>query len=103
MDALFQVSTETEHFCTVARLVLDLWLFLKLRHTNILIRKTFYLFATKVIINPNFEVAESDFTNNGVRCNCKYDGNRIWLHKCHFGKFGGPLLCGLTVGGGAGE
>ncbi|XP_066505263.1 lysyl oxidase homolog 3A [Hoplias malabaricus] len=42
-------------------------------------------YMLQVIINPNFEVAETDFTNNGMRCNCKYDGNRIWLHKCHIG------------------
>ncbi|KAL0176333.1 hypothetical protein M9458_028663, partial [Cirrhinus mrigala] len=27
-----------------------------------------------------------DFTNNAMRCNCKYDGNHVWLHKCHLGE-----------------
>ncbi|XP_053486626.1 lysyl oxidase homolog 3A-like [Ictalurus furcatus] len=42
-------------------------------------------YILQVILNPNFEVAESDFTNNAKRCNCKYDGHRIWLHPCHLG------------------
>ncbi|KAF4091413.1 hypothetical protein AMELA_G00036650 [Ameiurus melas] len=42
-------------------------------------------YILQVILNTNFEVAESDFTNNAMRCNCKYDGHRIWLHQCHLG------------------
>uniref|UniRef100_A0A8C5FS37 Lysyl oxidase homolog n=1 Tax=Gadus morhua TaxID=8049 RepID=A0A8C5FS37_GADMO len=43
-------------------------------------------YILQIVINPNFEVAESDFTNNAMKCNCKYDGHRIWLHNCHNGK-----------------
>ncbi|XP_066575806.1 lysyl oxidase homolog 3A isoform X3 [Amia ocellicauda] len=42
-------------------------------------------YILQIVINPNYEVAESDFTNNGMKCNCKYDGHRIWLHNCHIG------------------
>lgn len=50
------------------------------------------------MINPNFEVAESDFTNNAMKCNCKYDGHRIWVHSCHIGNSLGHSA-GLRVEG----
>uniref|UniRef100_A0A8C6SN85 Lysyl oxidase homolog n=1 Tax=Neogobius melanostomus TaxID=47308 RepID=A0A8C6SN85_9GOBI len=42
-------------------------------------------YILQIVINPNHEVAESDFSNNAMKCNCKYDGHRIWLHNCHTG------------------
>ncbi|XP_030626524.1 lysyl oxidase homolog 3B isoform X2 [Chanos chanos] len=42
-------------------------------------------YILQVVINPNFEVSESDFTNNAMKCSCKYDGHRIWVHNCHIG------------------
>uniref|UniRef100_A0A8C2B971 Lysyl oxidase homolog n=1 Tax=Cyprinus carpio TaxID=7962 RepID=A0A8C2B971_CYPCA len=43
-----------------------------------------YIF--QIVINPNYEVAETDYTNNIVKCRCRYDGHRIWMYNCHIGK-----------------
>nr|XP_060643434.1 lysyl oxidase homolog 2 [Anolis sagrei ordinatus] len=40
-------------------------------------------YILQLIVNPNYEVAETDFTNNIMRCKCKYDFDRIWLYECH--------------------
>ncbi|XP_043842380.1 lysyl oxidase homolog 2 [Dromiciops gliroides] len=42
-----------------------------------------YLF--QIIINPNYEVAESDYSNNIMKCRTRYDGHRIWMYNCHIG------------------
>lgn len=39
----------------------------------------------QIVINPNQEVAESDYTNNAMKCRCRYDGQRIWMYNCHIG------------------
>lgn len=40
----------------------------------------------QIIINPNYEVPESDYTNNFTKCRCRYDGHRVWMYSCHNGK-----------------
>ncbi|XP_068172361.1 lysyl oxidase homolog 2A-like [Antennarius striatus] len=42
-----------------------------------------YIF--QVVINPNYEVAESDYTNNVMKCRSRYDGQRIWTYNCVIG------------------
>lgn len=48
-------------------------------------RALFFLFS-QVVINPNYEVAESDYTNNVMKCRSRYDGQRIWTYNCQIGE-----------------
>uniref|UniRef100_A0A670Z804 Lysyl oxidase homolog n=1 Tax=Pseudonaja textilis TaxID=8673 RepID=A0A670Z804_PSETE len=43
-----------------------------------------YIF--RIIVNPNFEVAESDYSNNVMLCNVRYGSLRVWVYNCHIGK-----------------
>lgn len=46
----------------------------------------FSLSISQIIINPNYEVPESDYSNNIMKCRCRYDGHRVWMYSCHNGK-----------------
>lgn len=49
--------------------------------------KVLWLDSLQVVINPNYEVPESDFSNNIMKCRSRYDGYRIWMYNCHVGTF----------------
>ncbi|XP_077459416.1 lysyl oxidase homolog 2A [Stigmatopora argus] len=42
-------------------------------------------YILQVVINPNYEVAESDYTNNIMKCRSRFDGNRVWMYNCQIG------------------
>uniref|UniRef100_A0AAX7SMI9 Lysyl oxidase homolog n=1 Tax=Astatotilapia calliptera TaxID=8154 RepID=A0AAX7SMI9_ASTCA len=50
-------------------------------------------YILQVVINPNHEVAESDYTNNIMKCRSRYDGHRMWTYNCHTGKRDLFTLC----------
>ncbi|XP_039262609.2 lysyl oxidase homolog 2A-like isoform X1 [Styela clava] len=49
-----------------------------------------YLF--RVHVNPNHLVPESDFSNNEVICNMRYDGQQVWVWNCHIGTDFDPTI-----------
>ncbi|XP_039210149.1 lysyl oxidase homolog 2 isoform X2 [Crotalus tigris] len=40
-------------------------------------------YILRIIVNPNFEVAESDYSNNVMLCNVRYGLQRVWVFNCH--------------------
>lgn len=56
----------------------------------------FDLTVSQVVINPNYEVAESDYTNNIMKCRTRYDGHRIWMYNCHIGKAPGHFWASMA-------
>ncbi|KYO41178.1 lysyl oxidase-like 5b precursor [Alligator mississippiensis] len=44
-------------------------------------------YILKVTVNPNFLVAESDFTNNVVRCSLTYTGTFVTARNCRITRF----------------
>ncbi|XP_037536671.1 lysyl oxidase homolog 2B-like [Nematolebias whitei] len=60
-------------------------------------------YVFQIIINPNHEVPESDYTNNVTKCRCRYDGHRVWMYSCHNDQAGDQEAvqhkAGVPVGG----
>ncbi|KAK0147583.1 Protein-lysine 6-oxidase [Merluccius polli] len=40
-------------------------------------------FVLKVSVNPSYQVPESDYSNNVVRCDVRYTGNYAYISGCH--------------------
>uniref|UniRef100_A0A671RPM9 Lysyl oxidase homolog n=1 Tax=Sinocyclocheilus anshuiensis TaxID=1608454 RepID=A0A671RPM9_9TELE len=40
-------------------------------------------YILKVSINPSYQVPESDYSNNNVRCDVRYTGNYVYVSGCH--------------------
>ncbi|XP_063811373.1 protein-lysine 6-oxidase-like [Pseudophryne corroboree] len=43
-------------------------------------------YILKVSVNPNFQVMESDFTNNAVRCDLTYAGSHVITRNCRLSR-----------------
>lgn len=52
-----------------------------------------HILPSQIVINPNYEVPESDYSNNIVKCRCRYDGHRVWMYSCHNGTTSHFVLC----------
>lgn len=51
----------------------------------------------QIVINPNYEVPETDYSNNVLRCRCRYDGHRVWMYSCHNGNAAQPLASATAL------
>ncbi|XP_026130376.1 protein-lysine 6-oxidase-like [Carassius auratus] len=44
-------------------------------------------YILKVSINPSYQVPESDYSNNIVRCDVRYTGNYVYVSGCHISQY----------------
>ncbi|KAM7392968.1 hypothetical protein PAMA_007877 [Pampus argenteus] len=44
-------------------------------------------YVLKVSVNPSYQVPESDYTNNIVRCDVRYTGNYAYVSGCHMSPY----------------
>ncbi|XP_036972152.1 protein-lysine 6-oxidase isoform X2 [Acanthopagrus latus] len=44
-------------------------------------------YILKVSVNPHYQVPESDYSNNIVRCDVRYDGNYAHVSGCHMSSY----------------
>ncbi|XP_056445229.1 protein-lysine 6-oxidase isoform X1 [Gadus chalcogrammus] len=44
-------------------------------------------FVLKVSVNPSYQVPESDYSNNVVRCDVRYTGNYAYVSGCHISPY----------------